>query len=259
LLTIRPLAAALNKHRHRLSASPCRADGAKGAARHISVTPYPARKDTRASGPLAPLELPGEEMPGCLGARTLGYYHCNKEAGQPVGRHSLRGDCLALRSFFFLPEPGAASLCSDAPGRGLYMRVVAALQSPGSRRSVAPHRLCAPLPPLYSPALPRGCNRPRCHASRRTVGRFTPAPVRPAGAPSTPPGRAWRPLRGDRRYPPSEVTFVLPGPGRRRFAPTAGPRAFTRTAPRPQKPADAPPIRSNMNLSSGPRQTHASL
>jgi hypothetical protein len=29
----------------------------------------------------------------------------------------------------------------------------AALQSPGSRRSVAPHRLCAPLPPPYSPAL----------------------------------------------------------------------------------------------------------
>ena len=39
-------------------------------------------------------------------------------------------------------------------------RMVVALQSPGSRRSVAPYRLCAPPPPLYSPALPRGCNRP---------------------------------------------------------------------------------------------------
>ncbi len=94
MLTIRPLAAALNKHRHRLSASPCRADGAKGAARRILVTPYPARKDIRASGPLAPLELPGEEMPGCLGARTLDYYHCNKEPVQPVSRRALRGDCL---------------------------------------------------------------------------------------------------------------------------------------------------------------------
>ena len=102
LLLDDPLTAALNKHRHRLSASPCRAKVAKGAARHISVTPYPARKDTRASGPLAPLELPGEEMPGCLGARTLGYYHCNKEPDQPVGRHALRGVCLGPPVFFLL-------------------------------------------------------------------------------------------------------------------------------------------------------------
>ena len=190
MLTISPLAAALNKHRHRLSASPCRAKVAKGAARHISVTPYPARKDTRASGPLAPLELPGEKMPGCLGALTLGYYHCNKEPGQPVGRHALRGDGLGPPVFFLLPGPGAASLCSDAPGLGLSMRMVAALQSPGSRRSVAPYRLCAPPPPRYSPARPRGCNRPWGRASRRPGGRFTPAPVRPDGAPSTPPGRA---------------------------------------------------------------------
>ena len=83
MLTIRPLAATLNKHRHRLSASPCRADGAKGAARHLSVTLYPARKDTRASGPLAPLELPGEEMPGCLGAHTLDDYLCTKNQVNP--------------------------------------------------------------------------------------------------------------------------------------------------------------------------------
>jgi len=89
----------------------------------------------------------------------------------------------------------------------------------------------------------------------RTVGRFTPAPVRPAGAPSTPPGRAWRPLRGDRRDPPAEVTFVLPGPGRHRFALTAGPRAFPRTAPRPQKPANAPPIRFCLVLRAVGRQT----
>ena len=159
MLTIRPLAAALNKHRHRLSASPCRAEVAKGAARHLSVTPYPARKDTRASGPLAPLELPGEKMPGCLGARTLGYYHCNKESGQPVGRHALRGVCLGPPAFLLLPGPGA---------------------TPAT----------ATLPPQYSPALPRGCNRPRGRASRRPDARLTPAPVRPAGAPSTPPGRA---------------------------------------------------------------------
>ena len=195
-------------------------------------------------------------MPGCLGARTLGYYHCNKESGQPVGRHALRGACLGppaegtsvlpgpgrrrfaptagprafprtaprpqkpadaplirekmnfelradgrhtlrgdclgspAKGTFPLPGPGTASLRSDAPGLGLYKRMLAALQSPGSRRSVAPHRLCAPQPPLYSPALPCGCNRPRCRALRHPVGRFTPAPVRPEGAPSTPPGRA---------------------------------------------------------------------
>jgi len=52
------------------------------------------------------------------------------------------------------------------------MRMVAALQLPGSRRGVAPHRLCAPPPPQDSPALPRGCNRPRFRASRRPVGRL---------------------------------------------------------------------------------------
>jgi len=88
------------------------------------------------------------------------------------------------------------------------------LQSPGSRRSVAPHRLCAPPPPRYSPALPRGCNRPWGRASRRPVGRLTPAPVRPQGAPSLPPGRAGRPLRGDRPDPPAKGTFPLSGPGR---------------------------------------------
>jgi len=123
--------------------------------------------------------------------------------------------------------------------------MVAALQSPGSRRSVAPHRLCAPQPPLYSPALPRGCNRPWGRASRRPAGRLTPAPVRPKGAPFLPPGRAGRPLRGDRPAPPAYRTFPLPGPGRLRFALTAGPRAFPRTAPRP---SDAPLVRTNINF-----------
>ena len=164
MLTIRPLAAALNKHRHRLSASPCRADGAKGAARHLSVTPYPARKDTRASGPLAPLELPGEEMPGCLGARTLGYYHCNKEPGQPVGRHALRGDCLGPPVVFLLAwtrsglallgRTGSRAFHEDGSG------VAVAGVAPKRRSSPA---LCTaaafvfPRPPsrLQSPAVPR--------------------------------------------------------------------------------------------------------
>jgi len=63
-------------------------------------------------------------------------------------------------------------------------RMVAVLQSPGSRRSVAPYRLSAPPPPQSSPALPRGCNRPRCRASLCPVGRLTPAPVRPQGLPA---------------------------------------------------------------------------
>jgi len=91
---------------------------------------------------------------------------------------------LVLQRFYSLPAPGATSLCSDAPGLGSSMRMLVALQSPGSRRSVAPHRLCASPPPQYSPALPRGCNRPRCRASLRPVGRLTPAPVRPQGLPA---------------------------------------------------------------------------
>jgi len=64
-----------------IQALEAKAPGAGIAARPASL-PYTARKDTLASGPLAPLELPGEEMPGCLGALTLDYYHCNKELGQ---------------------------------------------------------------------------------------------------------------------------------------------------------------------------------
>ncbi len=192
MLTIRPLAAALNKHRHRLSASPCRADGAKGAARHLSVTPYPARKDTRASGPLAPLELPGEKMPGCLGARTLGYYHCNKEPGQPVGRHALRGDCLAGPPVGFLlawTRSGLALLGRTGSrvfhedGSGVAVAGVA----PRRRSSPA---LCTAATPVF-PCPPSRLQSPAGAAfCGGTVWRFTPAPVRPTGAPSTPPGRA---------------------------------------------------------------------
>ena len=122
-----------------MSASPCRAKVAKGAARHISVTPYPARKDTRASGPLAPLELPGEEMPGCLGARTLGYYHCNKEPGQPVGRHALRGVCLGSPVFSFIArtrsDPGDCNATTP-----VFPRPLSRLQSPLKQRFAPPRR-----------------------------------------------------------------------------------------------------------------------
>jgi len=46
---------------------------------------------------------------------------------------------------------------------------------------------------------------------------WLPAPVRPVGAPSLPPGRAGRPLRGDRPAPPAFGTAPLPGPGRLRL------------------------------------------
>ena len=63
-------------------------------------------------------------------------------------------------------------------------RMLAALQSPGSRRSVAPHRLCAPQPPLYSPALPRGCNRPPGPRSAAApTGDLHPLPSAPLGLP----------------------------------------------------------------------------
>jgi len=119
------------------------------------------------------------------------------------------------------------------------------LQSPWSRRSVAPHRLCAPPPPRCSPALPRGVNRPTWRRGARPRRRLTPAPVRPEGAPSLPSGQSGRPLRGDRPAPPAKGTFPLPGPDRHRFAQTAGPRVFPRTVPRP---SDAPPVCANMNF-----------
>jgi len=131
-----------------------------------------------------------------------------------------------------------------------------ALQSPGSRRGVAPCRLGAPPAASFSPALPRGCHRPsgpitaitswshstdhlHGRAALRPFGRLASAPVRPGGAPSLPPGQAGRPLRGDRPAPPAFCTSLLPSPGRRRFARTAGPRAL-RPAMRPHKDADAP-------------------
>jgi len=64
------------------------------------------------------------------------------------------------------------------------MSMVVALQSPGSRRSVAPHRLCAPPPPRYSPALPRGCNRPPGPRSAAAPSADShPLPSAPLGLP----------------------------------------------------------------------------
>ena len=66
-----------------------------------------------------------------------------------------------------------------------------------------------------------------------------------------PPGRAGRPLRGDRPVPPARGTFPFPGPGRPHYVRTAGPRAL-RPAPRPHKHADASLVRVNIILSFGP-------
>ena len=115
-----------------------------------------------------------------------------------------------------------------------------ALQSPGSRRGVAPGRLGAPPAAPFSPALPRGCHRPSgpgCAPPLRPHG--FPRPSAPVGLPVLPPGPAGRPLRGDRPAPPTFCTSLLPGPGRPHCVRTAGPRAL-RPAPRPQKDADAP-------------------
>ena len=60
-----------------IQALEAKAPGAVIAARPVWL-PYTACKDTLSSGPLASLELPGEEMPGCLGALTLDYHHCNR-------------------------------------------------------------------------------------------------------------------------------------------------------------------------------------
>ena len=72
----------------------------------------------------------------------------------------------------------------ESPLRSASMSMVVALQSPGSRRSVAPYRLCAPQPPLYSPALPRGGNRPPGPRSAAAPsGDLHPLPSAPLGLP----------------------------------------------------------------------------
>gem|GEM_PF-6524071 len=114
------------------------------------------------------------------------------------------------------------------------------MQSPGSRRSVAPCRLGAPPAASISPALPRG----RRHPS----GPGSAPPFRPSGFPRPSAPKGLPPcLRGrpDDRCaatgPPLRHfgTFLLPGPGRLRCVRTAGPRVL-RPAPLPHKPADAP-------------------
>jgi len=130
------------------------------------------------------------------------------------------------------------------------------LQSPGSRRGVAPCRLGAPPAASFSPALPCGCHRPTgpgCAPLRAAPSAACTAPVRPGGAPSLPPGQAGRPLRGDRPAPPVFGASPLPGPGRPHCVRTAGPRAL-RPSPRPRKSADAPHSRFCLVLRAVGRQ-----
>ena len=63
-----------------------------------------------------------------------------------------------------------------------------ALQSPGSRRGVAPCRLYAPPAAPFSPALPRGCHRP--------LGPGCAPPLRPLGIRARPPRRGSLPASG---------------------------------------------------------------
>ena len=62
------------------------------------------------------------------------------------------------------------------------------LQSPGSRRGVAPYRLGAPPAAPFSPALPRGCHRPS--------GPGCAPPLRPLGIRARPPRRGSLPASG---------------------------------------------------------------
>ena len=170
-----PLARSLPLPRGRLTASPCRAEGAKGATlpnavccayRHVAETNQMLR----------------HSLPEAARARlrpSVGLLSRNAIVGAVPANPDTRS---ARRRGHRRVRPNR-KIKTESPLRSASMSMVAALQSPGSRRSVAPHRLCAPPPPRYSPARPRGCNRPWGHASRRPIGRLTPAPVRPKGAP----------------------------------------------------------------------------
>ena len=78
-------------------------------------------------------------MPGCLGALTLGYYHCNKEPGQPVGRHALRGVYRGPPVFSFIArtrsDPGDCNATTP-----VFPRPPSRLQSPLKQRFAPPRR-----------------------------------------------------------------------------------------------------------------------
>jgi len=237
---------------------------------HPPVGEFPTTRPKRGKGHASPWRVCHVPCCGTQMARRSSGLACRLQSGHRSRRRGRHGPCIFGRRLagppsrhfictfhcfrFRLPMaagdgpcPSALLLRSPCPRVNEDVTGVAVAGVAPKRRSSP--ALCTAAASVF-PRPPSRLQSPAGAAFRgRTVGRFTPAPVRPAGAPSTPPGRAWRPLRGDRRDPPVEVTFVLPGPGRLRFAQTAGPRAFPRMAPRP---TDAPLIRSNMNLSSGP-------
>ena len=189
MLTIRPLAAALNKHRHRLSASPCRADGAKGAARHISVTPYPARKTPAPVARLRPSNYPAKRCRVVSGRVRLVITIATKNQVNPSAYTRFAVTASALLSFFIartrsclasLGRTGSRVFHEDGSG------VAVAGVAPRRRSSPA---LCTAVIPVF-PRPPSRLQSPAGAAFRvRTVGRFTPAPFRPPGAPSTPPAK----------------------------------------------------------------------
>ncbi len=166
------------------------------AARPASL-PYTAREDTCASGPLVPLELPGEEMPGCLGALTLDYYHCNKEPGRhpryfllfPPTRSRFRLSC---RLHCFAQDmTGCAAMSCDSrqASRQPLPRPTRRLGPPAGQRFAPP------------PQAILACSRP------------------PQGAPPQPPGhRRTRAAPRDRLGPPALYVAGARYPARPRFA-----------------------------------------
>ena len=135
------------------------------------------------------------------------------------------------------------------------MRMVAALQSPGSRRSVAPHRLCAPLPLRYSPALPRGCNRPPGpHSAAAPSGDSHPLPSAPLGLPLC----LWiavtrPPLRSGRDtspwFAPSPSRPLTRTPGRRTASPSGRDRPVGRWNLNPAAKRDEDGYQRRLRLS----------
>ena len=166
-----PLARSLPLPRGRLTASPCRAEGAKGATlpnavccayRHVAETNQMLR----------------HSLPEAARARlrpSVGLLSRNAIVGAVPANPDTRS---ARRRGHRRVRPNR-KIKTESPLRSASMSMVAALQSPGSRRSVAPHRLCAPLPPAYSPALPRDRHRP--------LGPGYAPPLRPLGIRARPP------------------------------------------------------------------------
>jgi len=107
-----PLPRSLPLPNCQLPASPCRADAAKGAARRLLVTPYPARKEPAPVARLRPSNYPAKRCRVVSGRIRLIITTATKNQVNTSAdtRFAVTASALQLPSSHGVPFPGAASL-----------------------------------------------------------------------------------------------------------------------------------------------------